>query len=100
MRLTPSKVNLLAYPLIRLFDVIRNHEEIVPIAQLAEDHHRRYGKPLRIAVDEADWRFNNLTQAQVYAIRDNKCWSYKGLCELTHASFGYGLPRTGKDHVL
>lgn len=54
----------------RLFDVIKDYEEVVPIAQLAEDHHWHYGRPLRIAVDEADWRFNNLTQAQVYAIRD------------------------------
>ncbi|KAF1941483.1 PIN domain-like protein [Clathrospora elynae] len=53
-----------------LWDMIKHHEEAVPIAQLAEDHHRRHGKPLRIAVDEADWRFNNLTMAQVYIIRD------------------------------
>ncbi|KAJ5024041.1 hypothetical protein J3E72DRAFT_387426 [Bipolaris maydis] len=53
-----------------LWDTIRRHEEVIPIAQLAEDHHRRHGKPLRIAVDEADWRFNNLTPQQVYAIRD------------------------------
>ncbi|EUC46287.1 hypothetical protein COCMIDRAFT_36119 [Bipolaris oryzae ATCC 44560] len=53
-----------------LWDTIRRYEEAVPIAQLAEDHHRRHGKPLRIAVDEADWRFNNLTPQQVYAIRD------------------------------
>jgi hypothetical protein len=29
---------------------------------------------LRIAVDEADWRFNNVTQAQVYKIRDGVCF--------------------------
>ncbi|KAF5846475.1 hypothetical protein GGP41_003853 [Bipolaris sorokiniana] len=53
-----------------LWDIIKRYEEVIPIAQLAEDHHRRHGKPLRIAVDEADWRFNNLTPQQVYAIRD------------------------------
>ena len=55
----------------RLWDTIfRNFEEIKPIAQLAEEHYKQCGRPLRIAVDEADWRFNNLTTAQVYAIRD------------------------------
>lgn len=67
-------------PQFRLFDVIRDHEEVVPIAQLAEDHHRRYGKPLRIAVDEADWRYNNLTQAQVYAIRDSMRHCHRTTC--------------------
>lgn len=55
----------------RLFNVIKDYEESTPIAQLAEEHHRRRGRPLRIAVDEADWRFNNVTQAQVYAIRES-----------------------------
>ncbi|KAF1830088.1 hypothetical protein BDW02DRAFT_116872 [Decorospora gaudefroyi] len=53
-----------------LWDMIRRHEESIPMAQLAEEHHRRHGKPLRIAVDEADWRFNNLTAQQVYTIRE------------------------------
>ncbi|USP82050.1 hypothetical protein yc1106_09324 [Curvularia clavata] len=57
-------------PARSLWDTIRRHEDVIPIAQLAEDHHRRHGKPLRIAVDEADWRFNNLTAQQVYMIRD------------------------------
>ncbi|KNG46629.1 beta-lactamase-like protein [Stemphylium lycopersici] len=48
----------------------RHCEESVPIAQLAEEHHQCHGRPLRIAVDEADWRFNNLTVQQVHAIRD------------------------------
>lgn len=59
---------------LRLWDVIRDHEEVIPIARLAEDHYKEHGRPLRIAVDEADWRFNNLTQAQVYAIRDCTCY--------------------------
>jgi Holliday junction resolvase YEN1 len=57
---------------MRLFDVIRDHEETVPIAQLAEEHYERHGKPFRIAVDEADWRFINVTQAFVYTIRNGK----------------------------
>jgi Holliday junction resolvase YEN1 len=56
----------------RLFDEIKDHDKSVPIAQLAEEHHQRHGRPLRIAVDEADWRFNNLTQVQIYTIRDSK----------------------------
>ncbi|XPS70041.1 hypothetical protein M3J07_002278 [Ascochyta lentis] len=54
-----------------LWDTIRDFEEVKPVAQLAEEHYREHGRPLRIAVDEADWRFNNLTMAQVYAIRDS-----------------------------
>ncbi|CAG5181449.1 uncharacterized protein ALTATR162_LOCUS9768 [Alternaria atra] len=53
-----------------LWDTIKKHEESVPVAQLAEEHHQRHGRPLRIAVDEADWRFNNLTVQQVYTIRE------------------------------
>jgi Holliday junction resolvase YEN1 len=66
---------------IQLFDVIREHEEIVPIAQLAAEHHERHGRPLRIAVDEADWRFNNVTQAQVYAIRNGR-YHYSSLATM------------------
>ncbi|KAH7083689.1 PIN domain-like protein [Paraphoma chrysanthemicola] len=51
--------------------VIEEHDRSIAIAQLAEEHHRRHGRALRIAVDEADWHFNNLTEAQVYAIRDS-----------------------------
>jgi len=55
-----------------LWDTIKKHEESVPVAQLAEEHHRRHGRSLRIAVDEADWRFNNLTVQQVYTIRESQ----------------------------
>ncbi|KAF1914389.1 PIN domain-like protein [Ampelomyces quisqualis] len=44
-------------------------EEIIPIAQLAEQHYRDKGRPLKIAIDEADWRFNNVSPQQVAAIR-------------------------------
>ncbi|KAH6642090.1 hypothetical protein C7974DRAFT_94997 [Boeremia exigua] len=53
----------------KLWDTIHKFEEVKPVAQLAEEHYKRYGRPLRIAVDEADWRFNNLTVPQAYAIR-------------------------------
>jgi Holliday junction resolvase YEN1 len=56
----------------RLFEVIKDYNKSVLIAQLAEEPHRQNGRPLRVAIDEADWRFNNLTQAQVYAILDSR----------------------------
>jgi len=51
--------------------VIKDYDKSVPIAQLAEEHYQNNNRPLRVAIDEADWRFNNVTQAQVYAIRDS-----------------------------
>ncbi|KAF2126472.1 hypothetical protein P153DRAFT_369184 [Dothidotthia symphoricarpi CBS 119687] len=55
----------------QLFNIIRDRkiEKVVSIAQLAEDHHKQHGRPLRIAIDEADFRFHNLTQAEVDIIR-------------------------------
>ena len=55
----------------RLWDTIRNYEQSIPIAQFAEEHFKRHGRPLRIAIDEPDWRFNNVTRQQVYAIRES-----------------------------
>jgi Holliday junction resolvase YEN1 len=55
-----------------LWDVIKGEVHSVPIAQLADAHFNKHGRPLRIAVDEADWRFNNLTPQQVYMIRESK----------------------------
>ncbi|KAI4617579.1 uncharacterized protein J4E87_008215 [Alternaria ethzedia] len=66
--------------LLELWDTIKKHEESVPVAQLAEEHHRRHGRSLRIAVDEADWRFNNLTVQQVYTIRETSNeYAYQGI---------------------
>ncbi|KAF2825978.1 hypothetical protein CC86DRAFT_37249 [Ophiobolus disseminans] len=62
----------------QLFDVIREYDRSTPVAQLAEEHYQRHGTPLRIAVDEADWRFNNLTQAQIYTIRDTSDQAFQG----------------------
>lgn len=42
------------------------------IAELATDHYERHGRPFRIAVDEAGWRFNNLTEAALKAIREKE----------------------------
>jgi Holliday junction resolvase YEN1 len=55
----------------RLWDTIRNFENTTPIAQFAQEHFERHGKPFRIAVDEPDWRFNNVTRQQVFAIRES-----------------------------
>lgn len=64
----------LSYPMgiTALWDVIKDEDRSVPIAQLAEDHFKEHGRPLRIAVDEADWRYNNLTTQQVYMIRESE----------------------------
>jgi Holliday junction resolvase YEN1 len=55
----------------RLWDTIRDFEKSTPIAQFAEEHFKRHGRPLRIAVDEPDWRFNNVTRQQVFVIRES-----------------------------
>ncbi|KAI6819332.1 hypothetical protein KC340_g13799 [Hortaea werneckii] len=54
-----------------LWDVI-GEGEIVHIADYAAQHFRKHGRPLRIAVDEACWRFTNLTPEQVGKIRDGE----------------------------
>ncbi|KAF2091399.1 PIN domain-like protein, partial [Saccharata proteae CBS 121410] len=43
--------------------------EIVSLAELSDEYYRRHGRPLRVAVDEAGWRFSNLTDQQVAIIR-------------------------------
>jgi Holliday junction resolvase YEN1 len=43
--------------------------EVVSIAKYATDHFNQHGRPLRVAVDEPGWRFNNLTPQQVEMIR-------------------------------
>jgi Holliday junction resolvase YEN1 len=51
-----------------LWDVI-GRGEVVSIAKYATDHFNQHGRPLRVAVDEPGWRFNNLTPQQVEIIR-------------------------------
>lgn len=46
--------------------------ELVSIAELATDHYGRHGRPFRVAVDEAGWRFSNLTEAALKAIREKE----------------------------
>jgi hypothetical protein len=55
----------------RLRRTIEACEEVMPIAQLAEAHFREHKRPLKIAVDEADWRFNNVAPDQVDFIRSS-----------------------------
>ncbi|KAH4269396.1 hypothetical protein HBI04_058350 [Parastagonospora nodorum] len=52
-----------------LRETIEACEDIVPIAQLAEEHFLHNKRPLKIAVDESDWRFNNVSPEKVAAIR-------------------------------
>ena len=46
--------------------------DLVSLAQYATDHYKQHGRPLRVAVDEPGWRFNNLTPAQVAFIRSKE----------------------------
>lgn len=55
----------------RLREEIKACEEIVPKAKLAEEHFRENGRLLRIAVDEADWRSDNVSPEKVASIRRN-----------------------------
>lgn len=54
-----------------LWDVI-GKGELVTLAKYATDHFNQYGRPLRVAVDEPGWRFNNLTPQQVQFIRSKE----------------------------
>lgn len=54
-----------------MWDVIGDGE-ITTIADYATKHFEREGRPLRVAVDEAGWRFNNLTPDQVAKIREKE----------------------------
>lgn len=54
-----------------LWDVI-GKGEIVTIAKLASDHYEKYDRPFRVAVDEAGWRFNNISPEQLEIIRQNE----------------------------
>jgi Holliday junction resolvase YEN1 len=51
----------------------------VSVAQLAEEHYKTHGRPLRIAVDEADWRFHNLSITQVFQIRETSGQPFQGI---------------------
>ncbi|WPG99953.1 PIN domain-like protein, protein [Acrodontium crateriforme] len=54
-----------------LWDVL-GEGEVVELAKLSTDHFQKHRRPLRIAVDEAGWRFHNLTAQQVFAIRQRE----------------------------
>ncbi|KAG9698716.1 PIN domain-like protein, partial [Aureobasidium melanogenum] len=51
-----------------LWDIL-GEGEIKSLAQLSTDHFQKHKRPLRVAIDEAGWRFHNLSDAQVQAIR-------------------------------
>ncbi|KAK4553765.1 hypothetical protein LTR86_009263 [Recurvomyces mirabilis] len=55
-----------------LWDVINDASEIVHIADYATRFYEQHKRPLRIAVDEACWRFTNLTEEQVIKIRQGE----------------------------
>jgi Holliday junction resolvase YEN1 len=53
---------------ISLWDIL-GEGEVKSLAQLSTDHWKIHKRPLRVAIDEAGWRFHNLSDAQVAAIR-------------------------------
>jgi hypothetical protein len=53
---------------ISLWDIL-GEGEVKSLAQLSTDHWKIHKRPLRVAIDEASWRFHNLSDAQVAAIR-------------------------------
>ncbi|KAK5676348.1 hypothetical protein LTS10_011160 [Elasticomyces elasticus] len=55
-----------------LWDTLNDAAEIVHIAEYAARHFEQHKRPLRIAVDEACWRFTNLTPEQVERIREGE----------------------------
>lgn len=57
-----------------LWDILGDGD-VVAIADLATEHFRRTGRPFRVAIDEAGWRFKNLTDYQVKLIRESRCFS-------------------------
>lgn len=54
----------------RAWDVIGDGEK-TELAQLATDFLRDKGRPMRIAIDEAVWRWNNLNLHQIASSRES-----------------------------
>jgi Holliday junction resolvase YEN1 len=54
-----------------LWDVI-GKGELVKLAQYSTDHFNQHGRPLRVAVDEPGWRFNNVSPRKVAEIRSKE----------------------------
>ena len=54
-----------------LWDVL-GEGEVRHIADFAAEHFKKHGKPLRVAVDEACWRYTNLTPEEVEKIRQGE----------------------------
>lgn len=55
----------------RLGKLIESCEKVVPIAQLAADHFREHGRPLKIGVDELYWLYHTVTTEKEKEIK--KC---------------------------
>ncbi|THZ09921.1 hypothetical protein D6C95_00927 [Aureobasidium pullulans] len=51
-----------------LWDIL-GEGEVKSLAQLSTEHYKKHNRPLRVAIDEAGWRFHNLNDAKVAAIR-------------------------------
>jgi Holliday junction resolvase YEN1 len=64
----PDNDVLPANIIFSLWDIL-GEGEVKSLAQLSTDHWKIHKRPLRVAIDEAGWRFHNLSDAQVAAIR-------------------------------
>ncbi|KAF2758679.1 PIN domain-like protein [Pseudovirgaria hyperparasitica] len=54
-----------------LWDILGDGE-LTSLAELSTRHYEQHGRPLRVAVDEAGWRFKNLTPQQVAFIKQKE----------------------------
>lgn len=89
-RVDPSqaKIIYLAANSIRLWDII-GEGQVTSIAKLASECFKNHGRPLRIAVDEAAWRFNNLTDEQTAKIQEGKYTQEHIPLDTSHVTKGY-----------
>jgi hypothetical protein len=55
----------------RAWELIGDGEKVA-LAQMAADFLRDKGRPMRIAIDEAVWRWNNLSKYQIASIQESK----------------------------
>jgi hypothetical protein len=55
-----------------LRETIAACEKVVPLAQLAQEYHTKHGRAFRIAVDQADWWYHNVSPEKVAYIRKSK----------------------------
>lgn len=58
--------------------------ETVALAQLAADFLEKKKRPMRIAIEEAGWRFNNLSKYEIKDIMESKIKHHGTVFGVTH----------------